>query len=109
MGMYSTLINEEIKVLNPKAIAKLSPKETDNLIENKKLNFYNLSNSKIEGYWSDETINALNKIAPHIEGYLEFIYEEGYFFRIVFKEGKVYTQHQKNINYHEPVLLINRV
>lgn len=60
------------------------------------VDFSNWSGRKIEGYWYPEMVKFLKELAEYIDGYAEFQYEEGYSFRIVFKDQKVYFQKALN-------------
>ena len=59
------------------------------------MSFFNWGGHKIWGYWYDETVRILEAIAPFIKGYAEFLFEEGWKFRIVFENKKVYYQRAK--------------
>lgn len=96
MGMYSTYASDDIEVKDAKGLLKAKEQLEDdfNLIEDDGscVNFVEWDGHKIEGYWYPETLKILTTIAPYLEGYVEFIYEEGYPFRILFENGKVYFQ-----------------
>lgn len=98
MGMYSTYMWDEIEVKDYEALKKVKkehPETEDSwwwdLInpETGEIEFENWSGGKIEGYWYDGTIEVLSAIAPYVDGYVQFEYEEGYQFRICFIDGKV--------------------
>ena len=109
MGMYSFFQFQEISVTDKEGLANLgavcsleteedewSPwhgliqlQNTDKR-EDVAIDFSAWNEHKIEGYWYDETIEALCELAKYIEGFAEFEYEEGYHFRICFEKGKPY-------------------
>lgn len=101
MGRYSTFIEQEIKVLDKKSLLEaIQDLEHNDLVTpNGKIEFINWDGHKIEGYWYDETKNTLKAVAPFIEGYVEFTFEGGYNFRLVFEDKKVYFQKQPNIDW----------
>ena len=98
MGMYSTFVGQNIDIKNHEGVKKVMEEfDTMDLIDEltegtMDVDFCNWDTHKIEGYWYDETVNILRALAPFVEGYAEFMYEEGYNFRILFENGKVYTQ-----------------
>ncbi|MBW3011275.1 hypothetical protein KY326_03585 [Candidatus Woesearchaeota archaeon] len=94
MGMYSTYIQQDIEVKDKDGLMKASKEIEDDmgLICEDEVDFSAWDGHKIEGYWYEETRKILKTIAPFIEGYAEFLYEEGYSFRILFENGKVYFQ-----------------
>jgi len=98
MGMYSTYVTQDIEVKNKEALKEIEKKfDTMNLIdENGEIDFCEWDSHKLEGYWYKETREILKAIAEHIEGYTEFTYEEGYNFRILFENKKVYYQRAEN-------------
>jgi len=103
MGMYSSFIEQDIKVLNKNETLKIREELKDDLydlIDNEgEIEFGNWSDMKIEGYWYLGTLRVLTTIAQFIEGYVEFSYEEGYNFRIEFENGKVYFKRQQQIEW----------
>ncbi len=115
MGMYSTFKRQDIKVKDVEGLREaVKPFKNDvghldltdfNADDEDIVNFEAWDNSKLESYWCDNTVKILKAIAPYIEGWVEFHYEEGYNFRIVFKNGKVYRQYTKEPVWHEPVPL----
>ncbi len=90
--MYSTYIEDTIEVLNPKELKKVKENlDTSGLInDGGSLDFANWCGHKLEGYWYESTRKILRAIAPHIKGYVEFSYEEGYPFRLEFRNGKIF-------------------
>lgn len=94
--MYSSYVTDDMEVKDPKGLVKAKEQLEDdfNLIEDdgSYLNWVEWDGHKIEGYWYPETLKILTTIAPYVEGYVEFMYEEGYNFRILFKDGKVFFQ-----------------
>ena len=106
MGMYSTFLEQDIEIKDLEGLKKaLKGVDCYNLFDGEELDFCEWGGHKIEGYWYKETREVLNLIAPFVEGIVLFSYEEGWNFRIIFKEGKVYTQKPKEPEYHEPQLL----
>ena len=99
MGMYSTFVTEDITITDIEGFEKLAKiiKDTDGLIEDGEIKFSNWDSFKLEGYWYKSTVEILIAIAPYIEGYAEFVYEEGYKFRIVFKDKKAYVQYCREV------------
>lgn len=108
MGMYSTFTDENIKVIdaNKLKVICFDFKKNENfkgLVDEDELknenfgecvSFQAWDENKIQGYWYGETTEILDKLATCIEGFVEFRYEEGYLFRIVFKDGKWFYQEQ---------------
>lgn len=94
-------MNQDIEVMDSQKL-KESIKDLDHnylISEDGNVSFSNWCGHKIEGYWYDETRRVLNAIAPFIKGWVEFQYEEGYLFRIVFEDGKVYFQRQPEVDW----------
>lgn len=107
MGMYSTFLGQEIEVINKNELLKIKRENKDNEIyeiieDDGEIDFLGWDDNKIEGYWYDETTKILREIAPCIVGEVTFLYEEGYQFKIIFKEGKVFTTKQKDATFYEP-------
>ena len=121
MGMYSSFVEQDIKFRPPyrdawaelsNALVALKSKYSElegwaselgdcivispNMPE---INFVEWDEWKIEGYWYKEMVAFLVDIAKYIEGYVEFEYEGGYRFRIVFEKGKGFTQRPENVNW----------
>ena len=92
MGMRSTFITESIVVKDKEALKKIDVEFAEELIDKEtgSVSFEGWDDTKLEGYWYPEQVKILKAIAPYIEGYAEFDYEEGYNFRIIFENGKVY-------------------
>ena len=104
MGMYSTFIEQDIQYSEHREELKKLRSEIDHMdliSENGVVNFHEWSGQKIEGYWYEETVDVLRKIAPFIEGTADFFYEEGWGFRLLFKDKKVYYQRQQK-TYTDP-------
>lgn len=113
MGMYSKFIGEEITVTDSDKLKILcfDFKGKDwfkELVDEEELaknegtecvSFYAWDDCKIQGYWYNEMLEVLNELATCIEGYAEFMYEEGYYFRIVFEKGKWFYQQQPEIDW----------
>jgi len=90
--MISTYLNESIEVLNSEGL-KIIREELDTMdliTQEGEIEFAEWGGHKLEGYWYENTRKILKAIAPHVEGYAEFSYEEGYPFRIIFRDGNVY-------------------
>ena len=89
--MYSTYWQDDIQELDKDALIKIRDElDTMGLIqEDGEIGFSYWSGHKLEGYWYKETRKILKAIAPHIKGFVEFSYEEGYPFRLIFENGKV--------------------
>jgi len=97
--MYSTFISQDIKIID---IDILNKEENKNDLINEVFNGETIDFSiwdgyKIEGYWYEDTVLVLKMLASVIEGYAEFLYEDGYRFRIVFENGKVYKELCKEV------------
>jgi hypothetical protein len=94
MGMRSTFITQELEVTDTKKLLEaINGLDTDDLVDKDgKVNFENWDDMKIEGYWYGGTMRILHRIAPFVEGYAEFEYEEGYLYRIIFEKGKLLFQ-----------------
>jgi len=92
--MYSTFIYEDIEVTDKEGLDKAVENEEIDILTDSEGNvsFEEWDGHKLEGYWYNETIKTLKEIAKYIKGFVEFSYEEGYNFRIVFEDGKVYYQ-----------------
>ncbi len=92
MGTYSTYMEDTIEALNLEELKKVKETfDTMGLInEDGTLDFGNWSGHKLEGYWYKSTMEILRAIAPHIKGYVEFSYEEGYPFRLMFRDSKIF-------------------
>ena len=94
--MGSSFLTEDIRVIKalPEEVKRDFKEDelTKDIISDERVSFQDWDGYKLEGYWFDETVKVLTKIAPYIEGYAEFLYQEGYKFRIVFKEGKVFRE-----------------
>lgn len=101
MGMHSSFVMQDLKVLDKEELKKFVNDENNfNLIDSDgEIDFCEWDNHKLEGYWYKETVEFLKKICQYIEGIVEFQYEEGYNFRIVFENKKVYTQTQPKIEW----------
>jgi hypothetical protein len=92
VGNYSVFVEQEIKI-----VKKMPDSFKNELVEDGEVHFYKWDGLKLEGYWYAETVEALEAIAEFIEGYAEFIYENDYKFRIVFKDGIVYLQYCREV------------
>ena len=98
MGMYSTFITQDIEIKNAEELKKISKEiDTLNLIDKDgNIQFDEWTDHKIEGYWYEGTMEILRAIAPFIEGFVEFEYEEGYRFKIIFRNGELFYQRTSN-------------
>lgn len=107
MGNRSAFMNESIKVIDIEFFSILDtlisevcsyfPIITDNFLNT--VSFVGLDDYKIEGYWYPEFKKALDIIAKAIEGWVEFMYEEEYRYRIVFKNKTWYFQREPSIDW----------
>jgi len=98
MGMYSTFQQQEIEVTDPEgvqAIKKIGDyKNVDNVITEEGVEFEKWDEGKVYGYLSlgGELVRFLKTLARFVKGYVEFEYEEGFKYRFVFKDKKVFLQ-----------------
>lgn len=109
MGMYSSFIDQEISIKDILGLTMVSSnfEEGDQLFNGEHVDFSVWDGNKIEGYWYSETLDILKSIAPFIEGYAEFQYEEGYHFKIIFRGGRVYFQ-RSDITWKDETILIDK-
>jgi hypothetical protein len=108
MGMHSSVVGEDIRILDKDALIKLKVvnkmnKQLDedalNVVsETGDVSFYEWDGYEIEGYWYKDVVDVLYAIAPFIRGWVEFSYEGGYNFRIVFEKRKPLYQ-RSNIDW----------
>jgi len=99
MGMYSEFIEQDIKVVNEFGLVLVASQfEHEGLVrEDGEVDFSEWDGNKIEGYWYPETIKVLKDIAPFIVGYAHFRYEEGFEFKIIFRDGKVFYNRSEQV------------
>lgn len=100
MGRYSTFVGQDIAITDHEGLKQaMEGIDCLQLYEDGKIDFCNWNS------YNDDTVSVLKRviilksIAPFITGYAEFLYEEGYNFRIVFKNGSVFTQRQPIIDW----------
>lgn len=111
MGMYSTIQSScvNIKDLDGYKLILSKLKEKYEYLaaclKEDEISFYSWSDWKIEGYWYPDMVAFLNELAPYVEGYAEFSYEEGYNFRIVFQDNNFLYQRQPSVDWSEAPLL----
>jgi len=103
MGMYSAFIDQEIKVLDKNGLSSLKndDEEYSCVITDEGVDFNEWDSFKIEGYWYPEFVDFLRELAKYIEGYTEFEYEEGYKFRIIFKDKQPYFLREKSVMWED--------
>ena len=102
--MYSYVTEVEIEVTNKQRLIEVREeldwihftdengvKHYDLISEDGELDWEEaFDDCKIEGYWYPKFLKDLLLLAECVEGYVEMHYEEGWNFRIVFKQGKIY-------------------
>ena len=104
MGMYSTFIEQCIKVTDAEGLDKLQKaaelngdNSFDYLIEADEVKFSIWDGQKVYGYnWKDQ---VLKDLAKYIEGWVTFYYEAGFKFKITFLDGKAYMAQEKRTVY----------
>lgn len=108
--MYSTFIDQEIEIINQKKLKSFSESDDEyGLVEvfgeirkeiHLEINFSAWTDHKIQGYWYDETKNALDKLSKCLKGWVEFEYEEGYHFRIYFEDNDWFVKIAEEIDWN---------
>lgn len=95
MGMCSRFINQDITITDSEKLKTLLKENDWYMSEIIKdtcgqlvVDFSNWDDCKIYGYFYDETKETLKSIATCIDGWVEFQYEEGFPFRLCFRDGK---------------------
>ena len=106
MGMYSTYNWEDIEVKDKEALIKIKKEKGgedwsvyDAITDEGELVLQEWCGTKIEGYWYNSTRDFLLEVAPFVEGFAEFSYEEGYDFRICFNDGVVIVKIQPSVEW----------
>jgi hypothetical protein len=105
MGMYSEFVCEELEVLTSREeIAKLEmgffdPPVYKTWKDNDGVTFQAWNDSKLYGYLTEKNVRELKKLLPHIRGWAEFIYEEGFAFRLVFSDEGLFIKVQNFVNW----------
>lgn len=93
MGMYTQIDNWDAKIKT--SIEELESEDFGFWIApigNGELNFWEWSDTKLYGYFSEDRLKEFRRFAKHIEGWIEGTYEEGDKFRIIFKDGETFIQ-----------------
>jgi hypothetical protein len=115
MGMYSRFIRQDIIHIDMSKISALDFNELQKdlapiIKDNGDVCFYEWDNIKLEGYWLDDAISKLKRIAKHLDHDVRFTvtyhYEGGYHFMIIFEGGKMYSTKEKvqPIIWEQPIL-----
>lgn len=105
--MYSSFCYQELKELDKDKLKEVKDsfdKEDDwseIIEEDGSIDFEAWCGYKIEAYWNPETIEILKAIAPFVEGFAEFMYEEGYKFRIYFENSKVFIKTAEEVDWEK--------
>lgn len=101
--MYSTFYYQELKELDLEKLKLVLDKEGEELYglidSNGHIDFSAWCGHKIEAYWYPETRRLLGEVAPYVEGFAEFMYEEGYKFRIYFEKGEVFVKTAEEVDW----------
>lgn len=106
MGMYSYFRFQEIKIINKEGLIEsmegVEDQEWREFVSKEgEVEFDNYDSWKIYGYFYPEMCSVLSRAAEFIEGFAEFMYEEGMVFRLVFKDKKWFLQ-ETELKWLEP-------
>jgi len=103
MGEYSKFLEQDIKIINKEKFAEVVKTIDDNFLSkvlftnDNNINFSEWDGYKLEGYWFNDIMIILRLLSTCIKGYVEFFYEVGYKYRIVFEEGKIFIETCKDV------------